>query len=287
MALTVGGTVAGLRRLHRGVSSDHDPAMNIPDYERIVCLTEEPTEILYLLGEQDRIVGISAYTERPATAKAEKPVVSAFVDGSVPKIQALKPDLVIGFSDIQAKLASELIAVGLTVIIFNQRTLAEILGVVQTIGRLVGAGDDAADLAADLGRRIDEASARNGRLGRRPRVYFEEWPDPMISAISWVSELIAVAGGEDIFADRSKGGLAIERFVNSEAVLSANPEVMLASWCGKPFDETAVRAREGWNDMAALRDERVHEIDPSIILQPGPAAILAGLPELERCIQGR
>ena len=261
--------------------------MNIPDYERIVCLTEEPTEILYLLGEQDRIVGISAYTERPATAKAEKPVVSAFVDGSVPKIQALKPDLVIGFSDIQAKLASELIAVGLTVIIFNQRTLAEILGVVQTIGRLVGAGDDAADLAADLGRRIDEASARNGRLGRRPRVYFEEWPDPMISAISWVSELIAVAGGEDIFADRSKGGLAIERFVNSEAVLSANPEVMLASWCGKPFDETAVRAREGWNDMAALRDERVHEIDPSIILQPGPAAILAGLPELERCIQGR
>ncbi|MFT7461911.1 MAG: iron complex transport system substrate-binding protein [Pseudohongiellaceae bacterium] len=260
--------------------------MNIPSYERVVCLTEEPTEILYLLGEEQRIVGISAYTERPAQAKKDKPVVSAFIDGSVPKIQALKPDLVIGFSDIQAKLASELIAAGLTVIIFNQRSLEEILGVVQAIGRLVGAGDKAADLCADLARRIDEAKVRNALREQRPKVYFEEWPDPMISAIQWVSELIGVAGGTDIFAAKSAGSLASERFIASDDVLAAQPEVMLASWCGKPFDEAAVRARPGWNDLPALRDKRVFEIDPSIILQPGPASILAGLPELERCIHG-
>lgn len=260
--------------------------MNIPSCERVVCLTEEPTEILYLLGEQDRIVGISAYTERPPEARATKPVVSAFLDGSVPKIKALEPDLVIGFSDIQAQLASELIAAGLTVIIFNQRSLEQILGVVQTIGRLVGAAEKAADLTADLARRLDEAATRSARLARRPRVYFEEWPEPMISAIRWVSELITLAGGEDIFESRSRGALAGERFVSSDAVRAADPEVMLASWCGKPFDEASVRAREGWSELSALRDGRVHEIDPSIILQPGPACILAGLPELERCIQG-
>jgi iron complex transport system substrate-binding protein len=259
--------------------------MNLPSFERVVCLTEEPTEILYLLGESERIVGISAYTVRPPAARETKPVVSAFIDGSVAKITALQPDLVIGFSDIQAQLASDLISVGLNVVIFNQRSLQEILGVVLAIGRLVGAGDKAADLVSDLARRMDEATTRNTTLRRRPRVYFEEWPDPMISAIRWVSELITLAGGEDVFASKALGKLAKDRFVNSAEVCAADPEVMLASWCGKPFDEDSVRARDGWSDVAALRAGRLHEIEPSIILQPGPACILAGLPELTRCIR--
>jgi iron complex transport system substrate-binding protein len=271
--------------LPRSGADIHDQAVNAPSFERVVCLTEEPTEILYLLGESERIVGISAYTVRPPEAPETKPVVSAFIDGSVTKITALQPDLVIGFSDIQAQLASELIAVGLNVVIFNQRSLQEILGVVLAIGRLVGAGDKAADLVADLSRRLDDAAARNSTLSRRPRVYFEEWPDPMISGIRWVSELIALAGGEDVFAAKALGKLARDRFVSDEDVRAADPEVMLASWCGKPFDEPSVRARDGWSEVAALRAGRLHEIEPSIILQPGPACILAGLPELTRCIQ--
>ncbi len=237
-------------------------------------------------------MGISAYTKRPPEAARDKPVVSAFLDGSVRKIQELEPDLVIGFSEVQARLAAKLIADGLQVVIFNQRSLREILEVVVSIGRLAGAGDKAQALAEDLQGRLAAAEARSarhgrhGRHGRRPRVYFEEWPDPAISGIRWVSELIGLAGGEDIFADRARQGLSKDRVVTPEEIVARDPEVVLASWCGKPFDRDVFLARAGMESLAAVRQGQVHELDPAIILQPGPGAILAGLPELERIIGG-
>lgn len=259
------------------------PTVRDPN-QRIVCLTEEPTEILYLLGEGRRVVGISAYTVRPPEAARDKPKVSAFIDGSVSKIVRLEPDLVIGFSDIQAKLASELVAAGLQVLIFNQRSLQEILDVIVSIGRLVGAEDRAQALVADFEARIAAARQRSAERKRRPKVYFEEWPDPIITGIRWVSELIELAGGEDAFADKRAGGLARERIVSAAEVVARQPEVVLASWCGKPFDRALFESRPGFDALPAVKSGRVHELDPAIILQPGPAAILAGLPELERLL---
>lgn len=253
---------------------------------RIVCLTEEPCEILYALGEEDRIVGISAYTVRPPEAKRDKPVVSAFTGGSVPKIKALRPDLVVGFSDIQAQLAHDLIRAGLDVLVFNQRSLDEVLGVVLSLGRLVGAGDRARQLVDGYRARLDAAARRSASRPDRPRVYFEEWDDPMICGIRWVSELIEIAGGRDVFADRARGGgLAKERFVDVEAVVEAAPEVVLASWCGKPFDRAAFEARPGFAQLPAVRAGQVHELDPAIILQPGPACVTAGLDALEAILR--
>jgi iron complex transport system substrate-binding protein len=252
--------------------------------QRIVCLTEEPTEILYALGEGERVVGISAYTVRPPEAKRDKPVVSAFIDGSVKKICALKPDLVIGFSDIQAKLAGELIAANQQVLIFNQRSLQEILGVIRDIGNLVGRGARASELIEGYVAGLEATSERTARHAHRPRVYFEEWPDPMICGIQWVSELIHIAGGDDIFADRSQGKLAKERFLEADEVLEAAPEVMLASWCGKPLEPDTVRSRSGWAQLPALVNDRLHEIPSEIILQPGPACLTDGLAALETFI---
>jgi len=247
---------------------------------RIVCLTEEPTEILYALGEGERVVGISAWTQRPPEARAEKPIVSAFTGGNVKRIVALEPDLVIGFSDIQAQLASELIAANLQVLIFNQRTLAEILDVILLIGRLVDCAEPARDLVAGYRRRLEAVRQRSAQRTRRPRVYFEEWMDPMISCIRWVSELIEIAGGKDVFAGRSHGKLAKERFVTSEEVVAAQPEVIVGSWCGKPMDKDAVRARPGWDALPAVCDGAIHEIASEIILQPGPACLTDGLDAL-------
>jgi iron complex transport system substrate-binding protein len=252
--------------------------------ERIVCLTEEPTETLYLLGEGRRVVGISAYTCRPEEARREKPVVSAFIGGSVAKIKALAPDLVIGFSDIQAKLASELITHGLQVLIFNQRSLDEILDVIVTVGRLVNREQRAHDLVADYQRRLLAARERGARRARRPRVYFEEWPDPLISGIRWIDELIEVVGGEHVFADRARGELAKDRFVTQQEILERAPEVVLASWCGKPFDRAAFEARPGFRDLPAVKSGHVYEIEPEIILQPGPACLTDGLSTLERLL---
>lgn len=253
---------------------------------RIVCLTEEPCEILYTLGEQERIVGISAYTVRPPEAKRDKPVVSAFTGGSVQKIAALEPDLVVGFSDIQAQLAHDLIRAGLDVLVFNQRSLEEVLGVVLTLGRIVGAGDRAQALVDGYRARLDAAAARSARQAHRPRVYFEEWDDPMICGIRWVSELVELAGGEDVFASRARsGGLARERFVDAAAVVDAAPEVVLASWCGKPFDRAAFEARPGFGGLPAVRAGQLHELDPAIILQPGPACVTAGLDALEAILR--
>lgn len=247
---------------------------------RIVCLTEEPTEILYALGEGERVVGISAWTQRPPEARAEKPIVSAFTGGNVKRILALEPDLVIGFSDIQAQLASELIAANLQVLIFNQRTLAEILDVILLIGRLVDRAESARNLVAGYRRRLEEVRERGAQRTHRPRVYFEEWMDPMISCIRWVSQLIEIAGGEDVFAGRSHGKLAKERFVTSEEVVGAQPEVIVGSWCGKPVDKDSIRTRPGWDALPAVRDGAIHEIASELILQPGPACLTDGLDAL-------
>jgi len=252
---------------------------------RIVCLTEEPTEILYLLGEQDRIVGISAYTVRPPEAKRDKPVVSAFVDGSVRKIKALAPDLVIGYSDVQAELAAKLIRENLQVLILQQHSLEEILGTILLMGRLVGREASARELAREYRARLDAARVRTEASVARPRVYFEEWPDPLLCGGGWVSELVQIAGGEDVFTDRASNRKAMERAVTSEEVIERAPDVMLASWCGKPFESDVPRSREGWAAIPAIRHDRVHEIDSSIILQPGPGALTVGLDALEAILR--
>jgi iron complex transport system substrate-binding protein len=252
--------------------------------QRIVCLTEEPTEILYQLGQGERVVGISAYTVRPPEAKRDKPVVSAFVGGSVPKITALEPDLVIGFSDIQADLAKELIAANQPVLIFNQRSIQEILNVIMDLGSLVDCQQAARQLIADYIARLESAQERAEARAHRPRVYFEEWDNPMICGIEWVSELIEIAGGDDVFRERARGKLAKERFVDEREVLEADPEIMLASWCGKPLNAGTVHARHIMGKIAALENERLFEIPSEIILQPGPACLTDGLDRLEAII---
>ena len=259
--------------------------MNFEGPQRIVCLTEEPTEILYLLGEQHRIVGISRYTVRPPEAKDNHPKVSAFVDGNVKKISELKPDLVIGFSDIQGDLAAKLIKANLQVLIFNQRSIEEILEVILTIGRIVSAQDKAQKLVDKYTEILKEAKAKTGKQNTKPKVYFEEWDKPTFSGIRWVSELIEIAGGEDIFSEKSHGKLAVEREIQWSDVLEENPDVILASWCGKPVDIDSIKEREGWDQISAIKNNRIHEIDSSIILQPGPASLTDGLSVLESLIR--
>ena len=253
--------------------------------ERIVCLTEETTETLYLLGEQHRIVGISGYTVRPPQARREKPRVSAFISADIPKILALEPDLVLTFSDLQADIVAALIRAGVCVHAFNQRNVAGILDMIRTLGALVGALDRAAQLADQLAADLASVRERGASLRRRPKVYFEEWDEPMISAISWVSELIAIAGGVDIFADLAAGKSAAERIVSAHQVRQRSPDIIIGSWCGKKFNAERVAARAGFDAIPAIRNRRLHEIKSSIILQPGPAALTDGLRALERLIQ--
>src|SRR5271170_5707192 len=228
--------------------------------ERIVCLTEETTETLYLLGEEHRIVGISGYTVRPPRARKEKPRVSAFISADVPKITALRPDLVLAFSDMQADIVAELIRKGVAVHAFNQRSIAEILDMIRTLGALVGAGPRADALADEYAGDLDRVRARSARLSTRPKVYFEEWDAPMISAIAWVSELIAVAGGIDVFADRAHGQSAKERFVSADEVIAAAPDIIVASWCGKKFNPGKMLLRPGFDAIPAVKNGRLHEI---------------------------
>lgn len=265
------------------VDPDAWTARDVP--ERIVCLTEDPTEILYELGEQQRIVGISAYTERPPEAAEEHPVVSAFIGGSVDKITDLDPDLVIGFSDIQSELAADLIEANLQVLIFNQRTIQEILDVVMTIGRLVGAEDRAHDLVEGYVDRLEAAAERTRQQARRPRVYFEEWNDPQICGIQWVSQLVELAGGRNVFADRASGKQADERTVTHEDVIEADPELIIGSWCGEPVDFDDYDERPGFDEVTAVAENRLYEIGSEIILQPGPACLTDGLERLESIIR--
>ena len=245
--------------------------------KRIVCLTEETTETLYLLGAEDRIVGISGFTVRPARARKEKPLVSAFTSADIGKITALQPDLVLAFSDLQADIVRELIVRGFNVMTWNQRSLAEILSMIATLGALVGKADEALALVARLQAGLDDIATRSRALPRRPRVYFEEWPDPLISGIRWVSELIELAGGEDIFAELRTCQAAKDRIVTAQEIARRNPELILASWCGKMVKPERIRARPELAGVSALRADQIVEIKSPIILQPGPAALTDGV----------
>jgi iron complex transport system substrate-binding protein len=246
--------------------------------ERIVCLTEETVETLYLLGEEDRIVGVTGYAVRPARVRREKPRVGAFTSADLPKIIALDPDLVLTFSDLQADIAAGLIRAGITVMAYNQRDVAGILAMIRHLGATVGQSQRAARLVDHYARRLAHVAARaEGRPGPRPVVYFEEWDDPMISGLAWVSELIGIAGGQDAFPELASKQAAQDRIVTAEAVLARNPDVILASWCGKKVRAERIAARPGWDAMPAVRDGRITEINSPLILQPGPAALTDGL----------
>jgi iron complex transport system substrate-binding protein len=248
--------------------------------ERIVCLTEETTETLYLLGEERRIVGISGYTVRPPRARKEKPRVSAFLNAKNEKILELKPDLVIGFSDLQADILRDLAKAGLNVMVFNQRSVDEILSMILTLSSVVGAAEKGRKLVDELEASLE--SIKKQTLPRRPKVYFEEWDEPMISGIRWVSELVEIAGGEDVFKNRSFSQLASGRIVaRGEEVVEARPDVILGSWCGKKFRPERVSARPGWGAIPAVRDGELHEIKSADILQPGPAALTDGVRRMQ------
>ncbi|HEX7128951.1 MAG TPA: cobalamin-binding protein [Rhodanobacteraceae bacterium] len=252
---------------------------------RIVCLTEEPTEVLYALGEQHRIVGISGFTVRPPRARKEKPKVSAFTSAKIGEILKLKPDFAIGFSDIQADIARELVAQGVEVWISNHRSLEGILDYIRRLGALVGAAGKAEAFAGEAERHIEDVRAQAARLPRRPRVYFEEWDEPMISGIRWVAELIRIAGGDDIFPELAEQSLAKHRIIaDGGEVIRRAPDIIMASWCGKKFRPGKLAARAGWDAIPAVRDGELHEIKSPIILQPGPAALFDGLDALHAVI---
>jgi iron complex transport system substrate-binding protein len=259
--------------------------MTSPDQfpSRIVCLTEETTETLYLLGEGARVVGISGYTVRPPEAR-EKPKVSAFINARFDKIEALRPDLILAFSDLQADIAAELIRRGYAVVTFNQRSIAEILQMIRVVGALVGCGDRAVALAETLDRGLDQIRDRASALPRRPRVFFEEWDSPLISGICWVEELIEIAGGEPIFPALRTARLAKDRIVSPDAVIARDPEVVIASWCGKAMKKRTIVERPGWDRISAVRADRIYEIKSTYILQPGPAALTEGVSRLHAAI---
>jgi len=253
---------------------------------RIVCLTEETTETLYLLGEGDRVVGVSGYTVRPPEAR-QKPKVSAFLNARFDKIDALKPDLVLAFSDLQADIARELIRRGYPVYTFNQRSVAGILQMIRVVGALVGRADAGEALALNLERGLEEIRRQTGAgasdLGptpRRPRVFFEEWDDPLISGIQWVEELIEIAGGDPIFPELRHKGLGKDRIVDPAEVAARNPDVIIGSWCGKAVKKRTIVERPGWDRINAVRNDRIHEIKSTYILQPGPASLTEGVAQL-------
>ncbi|HEY4746365.1 MAG TPA: cobalamin-binding protein [Steroidobacteraceae bacterium] len=252
--------------------------------QRIVCLTEETTETLYRLGEEWRIVGISGFTVRPPRARREKPRVSAFTSARTDRIVALRPDLVLGFSDLQADIAAELVRAGLEVHVFNHRSVADILRMIRTLGGMIGCESKAAALTTHLADNVARVREQTQQLPRRPRVYFEEWDEPMIAGIGWVSELVAAAGGVDVFANLAERKSARDRIVSAEDVIAAAPDIIVGSWCGKKFVPARVAARPGFADIPAVREGWLREIKSSLILQPGPAALTDGLDALATII---
>ncbi|HNR91399.1 MAG TPA: ABC transporter substrate-binding protein [Dokdonella sp.] len=254
--------------------------------QRIVCLTEEPTEVLYALGEEARIVGISGFTVRPPRARREKPKVSAFTSAKIEAILALEPDLAIGFSDIQADIARELVRAGVEVWIANHRSVEGILDYIRRLGALIGASVRAEAYAAQAEAHIAAVAAAAAKLPRRPRVYFEEWDEPIIVGIRWVAELIRIAGGDDIFPERAACSLARDRILaDGDEVVRRAPDLIFASWCGKRFRPDRLAARSGWDAIPAVRDGELHEIKSPIILQPGPAALFDGLAAIHAIIE--
>ena len=252
---------------------------------RIVCLTEETTETLYLLGQGDRVVGVSGYTVRPLEAR-QKPRVSAFINARFDKIQALRPDLVLAFSDLQADLGAELVRRGIAVVTFNQRSVAEILQMIRMLGGLVGCQEQAERLASGLTAGLDRVREASATFPRRLRVFFEEWDSPLISGIRWVEELVEIAGGAPIFPELAAAGLARDRIVDPVEVARRDPEVIIASWCGKRVKKATIAGRPGWQAVSAVRDGRVFEVKSTYILQPGPASLGEGVQQLHQIIAG-
>ena len=252
---------------------------------RIVCLTEETTETLYRLGAGDLVVGVSGYTARPPEAR-QKPKVSAFINARFDKIAALEPDLILAFSDLQADIAAELIRRGYNVVTFNQRSVAEILRMIRMLGGLIGRQPEAEALASELERGLDQVRESSRRFPRRPRVYFEEWDDPLISGICWVDELVEIAGGDTLFPALRTASLARDRIVQPDAVRQAAPEVIIASWCGKKVRPARIAERPGWADVPAVRDGHIYEIKSTYILQPGPASLTEGVKQLHAIMTG-
>ena len=246
---------------------------------RIVCLTEETTETLYLLADCDRVVHISGYTVRPPEAR-KKPKVSSFLHARYETIAALAPDLVLAFSDLQAGITTELVKRGYPVFTFNQRSVDEILQMVRVLGGIVGVPERATQLAGTFAAGLDTIRASAARFPTRPRVYFEEWPDPLISGIRWVEELVEIAGGTPIFPELRTAGLGRDRIVTADRVIAAAPEVYIGSWCGKPVKKDKVRARDGWSAVPFVVDDRIYEVKSTYILQPGPAALTEGVRQL-------
>ncbi len=254
------------------------------DYpSRIICLTEETTEILYALGAGDKVVGVSAYTKRPIEAR-KKPSVSAFIQANYEKILSLKPDLVLAFSDLQADISKELVKLGVPVFTFNQRSVEEILSSILVIGGIIGRQAKAQELAEKTALNLELLKLETSKLKRKPKVYFEEWDEPMISGIRWVSEIIEIAGGIDIFAELRKGQSAKERFVTSEQVIERNPEIIFSCWCGKKYDGT-IPNRNNWRKISALKNNKIFEVDPILMLQPGLASLTDGVKVLAKIIR--
>jgi len=253
--------------------------------ERIVCLTEETTETLYLLGQGARIVGVSGYTVRPPEARL-KPKISAFINAKFDKIQALKPDLVLAFSDLQADLSAELVRRGIAVVTFNQRSVAEILQMIRMLGGLVGCQTAAEQLTGRLAADLDRLRERASRFPARLRVFFEEWDEPLISGIRWVEELVEIAGGAPIFPELAAAALARDRIVDPAEVARRDPQVIFASWCGKKMKKSTIQSRPGWDAISAVRDDRIFEIKSTYILQPGPASLTDGVRLLHAALRG-
>ncbi|MGV8934544.1 MAG: cobalamin-binding protein [Gallionellaceae bacterium] len=251
---------------------------------RIVCMSTETTEVLYLLGEQSRIVGISGFTVRPPEARREKPKVSAFTSAKIDQILALQPDLVLGFSNLQADMAAELVRAGIAVHIFNQRSIAEILSMIALVGAMVGKAQEAQQLIMHYQQQMDDIRAQTASYSKRPRIYFEEWDEPQICGIRWVSELIELAGGIDCFADIAVQSSAKQRIVSAEEVVRQQPDIIIASWCGKKFRAQHMRQRPGWESIPAIANDQLFEIKSADILQPGPAALTDGLKQLRAIV---
>src|SRR5687767_12607996 len=251
---------------------------------RIICLTEETTETLYLLGEGDRVVGISGYTVRPPEAR-QKPKVSSFLHARYEKIEALKPDLILAFSDLQANITNDLVKRGYPVFTFNQRSVAEILQMIRVLSGIVGVPEKGEALAQTFERHLDEVRARAATLPRRPKVFFEEWYDPLISGIRWTEELVSIAGGNPIFPELEHASLAKDRIVSSEQVIGRAPDGIIGSCCGKPVRKERIRSRPGWHDVPAVRNGHIYEVKSTYILQPGPAALTEGVSQLEKIIR--
>ena len=265
-------------------TTEHRAASLSP--QRIVCLTEETTEWLYLLGQEARIVGVSGYTVRPSRARHEKPRVSAFLSAKIDKILALEPDCVFGFSDLQADIASSLIKQGVQVTVFNQRSIQSIFSMMFQVAAMVGQADKALVLMQAMQTRLDEIKALAAALPRRPTIFFEEWDVPHISAIAWVSELLTLAGGDDCFAELSVQALGKNRIIaDGDEIVRRNPDIIIGSWCGKKFRPEKVAARPGWAAVSAVKNQQLFEIKSADILQPGPAALTDGVEQLSRIIQ--